>query len=248
MGKLVPLPGSEHYSFPGETEPFAPVCSLEEVSENTSSRGSLISTPVGDADENSRDLAQPFEDQVWNREAVRAYMLTHLMKGSKVMPKRSRHISKTVEEKSPLDPRVRFMIKRVGTREMIEHRDDNAVVRYISRDTGNGVEYLSEKEYPEGTRQLETILRCLQSWNITDEQDQPVPIDEDTLRDYLDPEEFDFLHEKCLLHNPILAGVAARKSSTESTPKTSDGSDAGKDEPPAIRLAVPEPGVLAGDL
>ncbi len=179
--------------------------------------------------------------QVLGRETLRAYMLTHSLKGARMLKKRSRGMGKPEEITSPLDPEVKFRIKHVGVGEMIDHRDSNAKVKYITRDGGeNGLEYISEREFPEGTAQMETVLRCLHSWDIADEQTGlEAPISEDTITAYLDPEEFDFILEECLRINPILTGVGGRKRKTEKTTSTTDRSPDGEDESPAIRPDVP---------
>lgn len=176
-----------------------------------------------------------------DRETLRAYMLTHSVKGTRMLKKRSRGMGKPEEVASPLDPEVKFYIKHVGVGETIEHRDANAKVRYTTRDGDNGIEYISEREFPEGTSQMETLLRCLVKWDIADEQTGlEAPITEDNIIAYLDPEEFDFLYEKCLEFNPILTGVGNRKRKTEKAPQTPDRSAHGEDDTSAVRPDVPE--------
>lgn len=175
-----------------------------------------------------------------DRETLRAYMLTHSLKGARMLKKRSRGMGKPEEVASPLDPDVKFRIKHIGVGEMIEHRDSNAKVRYTTRDGDNGIEYISEREFPEGTGQMETILRCLAGWDIADEvTGLEASIDEANVNAYLDPEEFDFVYQKCLEINPILLGVGGRKRKINSDPGPTDRSTDGEDDPSAVRPLLP---------
>jgi hypothetical protein len=233
MGIVMPLPLGEWPMVPayreGKQVAHTPGVALESESADSLSNAGTPPLPGnGSAGQDEQGIS---------REVLRAYMVTHSKKGSKIMPKRSKKSSGKPELfKSPHDPKTEFRIKHVGTREMVEARDDSAIVRYVTRDTGNGVEYISEKEFPEGTRQLQTIVRCLASWNILDEDGNPVAIDEDNVMEYIDAEEeFDALYDKCVEVNPCLLGVNARKSRLKSDPPTPGGSADGEDDAPAIR-------------
>lgn len=113
---------------------------------------------------------------------------------------------------SPEDPDIEFGIKRVGNREVMIHRDRNAAVRYIQRDTANGEEFISEKDYPVGSMTLDTVSLCLASWNIADEKGQVVPINRDTIQDYTSPVELNFLYDKIHEFNPVLSGKTEQKN------------------------------------
>jgi len=114
--------------------------------------------------------------------------------------------------KSPVNPEVEFGVKRVGNREVMEHRDKNASIRYIQREGSD--EYISEKDYPVGTLRVDTVVLCLESWNISDTNGNPVKITKESILSYLDPEELDFLNDEALRINPILAGQAAKKNNS----------------------------------
>ena len=126
---------------------------------------------------------------------------------------------------SPVNPEVEFGIKRVGNREVMAHRDKNASIRYIQREGSD--EYISEKDYPVGTLRVDTVALCLESWNIADAQGNPVKIDKESILSYLDPEELDFLNDKALEINPILAGRQLKKT-TRTMPSPSTSSLAGR--------------------
>lgn len=126
---------------------------------------------------------------------------------------RTPFIGEVVTMKSPLDEDISFGIKRVGAREVMAHRDRNSVVRYIQRDEGG--EFITEKDYPVGTMRLDTVLLCLDSWNISHDGLNPLKIDRDAVLGHLDPEEIDALYDKSLEVNPILnpaGGKDARKN------------------------------------
>lgn len=165
------------------------------------------------------------------REERRAWMITHSLKGNKMLKKRVPYVAGTVEVTSPDDPEVKFHLKKIGNRELIAYRDRDKVIRYTTRNSVNGEEYVSEKEYPRGSNQLDTILLCLDSWDIAHpDTGQQLPITLDTLVDYLSTEELDFLFDQCFEVNPVLSGIGARKKSTEGGTTTTTGSTEGGDD------------------
>lgn len=123
---------------------------------------------------------------------------------------RTPFVGEVVTVKSPSDPEVEFGLKRVGNREVMAHRDRNAAVRYIQRTDTD--EFISEKDYPVGTMKVDTVLLCLESWNVANDQHQVVKIDREAILSYLTPEELDFLYDQALEINPILSGREARKN------------------------------------
>ncbi len=111
-------------------------------------------------------------------------------------------VGETTSCPSVLDPSVIFNIKRVGSKDVMNHRNANSSVRYIQRDEQGDL--ISERDYPIGSMHVDTVALCLDSWNIHDPNDKPVKIDKDSILAYLSPEEIDDLYEKCLEVNPIL--------------------------------------------
>lgn len=106
------------------------------------------------------------------------------------------------EDASPDDPNVPvFGIKRVGTAENIARQNLSATVRFINQgDTDN---YATERDFPIGDLKLETVLLALVDWNFTDDNNRPVQITRQTVQTYLQPDEFEYVYEKCLDVNPM---------------------------------------------
>lgn len=177
----------------------------------------------------SPDLAEWLTSPL-TREERRAWMIAHSLKGYKMLKKRVPYVASTVEVVSPDDPDVTFRIKKVGNRELIAYRDRDKVIRYTTRNSVNGEEYVSEKEYPRGSNQLDTILLCLDSWDLAQDNGQMLPITLDNMIDYLSTEELDFLFDQCFEVNPVLSGIGARKKSVENgTTTTTSSAESGDD-------------------
>lgn len=102
---------------------------------------------------------------------------------------------------SPIDPDVTFDIKKCGVAENIARQNLSSKVRYIQEDvTGNIV---SERDFPMGDLQLETIFLALAGWNLTDENERAIAVTRPNIEKYLAPKEFDFLYQQTLEINPI---------------------------------------------
>lgn len=112
---------------------------------------------------------------------------------------------------SPIDEEVIFGIRRLGNGDVMKYRDLDAAVRYVYQDDDNKV--TTEKDYPMGTRRVDTVMLGLASWNITD-NDKAVDITRENILKYLHPDgELDALYDKVLELNPVLTGQAALKKS-----------------------------------
>lgn len=203
MGTLVLLPTHEDYPYP----------LYRQKQKNQGIQGGLDTpdsfvrtTPLSSS--SPKETATPPQD----RQQLRQYILTHSLKGAKMFKTRTPFIGQVETVPSPEDPDIEFGIKRVGNREVMIHRDRNAAVRYIQRDTANGEEFISEKDYPVGSMTLDTVSLCLASWNIADEKGQVVPINRDTIQDYTSPVELNFLYEKIHEFNPVLSGKTEQKN------------------------------------
>jgi hypothetical protein len=112
--------------------------------------------------------------------------------------------TKTIE--SPLDSETTFTIKKAGVREKIERQNFFSKVRYRQEDESGSDKIVTERDFPMGDLQLLTVELCLVNWNITDLNNQPVPVNHATITKYLDPEELDFLNDEIIKYNEKLWG------------------------------------------
>jgi hypothetical protein len=112
-------------------------------------------------------------------------------------------IGQITEFASPEDPQVTFGFKRCGVAENIQRQNLASKVRYVQNDDDGQI--VSERDFPMGSLQLETILLALASWNLQDENERVIPISKKSLTQYLSPKEFDFCYAKALEVNPIWA-------------------------------------------
>lgn len=109
-----------------------------------------------------------------------------------------------IDVTSPTDPNTIFGLKKVGVAENIQRQNLNSKIRYImTDDTG---EAASERDFPMGDLQLKTLMLSLVEWNLIDDQERPIPLNENTVQTYLSPREFSFLYSKVLELNPIWSG------------------------------------------
>lgn len=221
MGKLIALPQSELYQFPRSRYEASEALPLTVGTEHPGPEDYLLAqecpaTQHPDLAEQNHHALAPASpgESTWpeDRDALRRHMVAHSIKGAKMPKTRSPYIGEIEEVTSPVDAEVTFGLKHIGTREMVSYRDRNSVVRYITRNGDNGDEYISEKEFPAGTGQVDTIYLCLARWNLTNDQGIPLTITHDTIQDYLSPEELDFLFAECHRINPILLGIETRKN------------------------------------
>lgn len=102
---------------------------------------------------------------------------------------------------SPEDPNASFGLKKVGVAENVKRQNLSSKVRYIvSDETGEAV---SERDFPMGDLQLKTLMLSLVEWNLVDDNENRIPLNEETAKTYLSPREFSFLYSKVLEINPI---------------------------------------------
>lgn len=104
---------------------------------------------------------------------------------------------------SPIDATIKFDIKRCGVSENIARQNMAATMRYVEQEASTKV--VTERDYPLGNMRRDTILLALAGWNLTNDTGVPIPITKDTLVQYLDPKEFDFIYDKVLEVNPMWA-------------------------------------------
>lgn len=236
LGRLRALPNSELYQEYRPAGEIERMMRQKKAFENVEPLSKAPACVSGDLSLNEWNDTFPI-----TREELRERMITHSLKGFKMLKKRMPYTASTVEFSSPDDTSVKFRIKKIGNRELIAYRDRDALIRYTTRNGDSGEEYISEKEYPRGSNQLDTILLCLSGWDIADPNtNQELAITRDTLIDYLSTEELDFLFDQCFEVNPVLSGIAGRKKSLESGPSAPVGSTPTQDEPSGVHPVVSE--------
>jgi hypothetical protein len=245
MGKMIALPNSEQYQFPrvGNTQPNEALTLEAAQPEYHQDIQTEPAVPPFPDTAVPQALTTQGETPTWNspisdRETLRLMMVAHSKRGSKLLKKRSKFIGEIEQVTSPSDPEVSFGIKRIGTREMIAYRNRNSKVSYITRSGDSGEEYITERSFPAGDGEIDTIYLCLARWDLADENNIPIPITHESIQDYLSPEEVDFLFTESHRVNPILLGADTQKK-TESTTQDATGSADGGDESPAVHPLVP---------
>jgi hypothetical protein len=140
--------------------------------------------------------------------------------GGKLMgiQRNPRSLAPTKEVVSPYsfpegsDQFVTFTIKKATNREDVERSNLFARVEYVQNDEVEG-EMITRREFPVGDLQIRTILLVLVGWDIEDDG-KKVLITQQTILDYLLPEERQWLFEQVIEFNPIWApgGREAQKS------------------------------------
>jgi hypothetical protein len=106
--------------------------------------------------------------------------------------------------RSPADENILFVLRRMGNRERIRRQNMFQSMRYITEEvTGRSI---VERDVPMGEIAVQDVLMGLSDWNLTDQAGRPLPITEDTIQDYLEPEEFDFVLDEIRLLNPVVFG------------------------------------------
>lgn len=123
-----------------------------------------------------------------------------------------RALTATKELTSPYDAEVHFKIKKADNRADVERANLFAKIDYVQPDESG--EVITRREIPMGDLQIRTILLCLVEWDIID-NGRPVPINFQTLLDYLLPEERVWLYNEILDFNPIWSNREATKSGAD---------------------------------
>lgn len=177
------------------------------------------------------------------REELRAYMILHQVKGTKTMPIRTPFVGEISTFESPAEPGVKFGIRRLSNGQVMAHRDRNSVVRFVTESGDDDNErYIQERDYPTGTMTVDIAVLGLATWNLQDDQGNAIPINQETILKYLDPEELDFVSEKVLEVNPIISNRNQKKRTRDDT-SSSDGVPDGGDDTPTVREVLPPVGV-----
>ncbi len=102
---------------------------------------------------------------------------------------------------SPDDENVTFYIKRCGVGDNIRRQNLNSTIRYIEGDERGT--FTTERSYPIGDMNVETVLLGLGGWNLQDDNGVPLAVNKETVLSYVRPTEFDALLEKIVEVNPM---------------------------------------------
>lgn len=95
-----------------------------------------------------------------------------------------------------------FVIKRASNSEDVERANLFSTWRTIYQEDG----MITERDYPPGDIQMETIRLCLVDWNLEDEKNNKIPINAQTILKFIWPEERVKLYEEILDFNPTWRG------------------------------------------
>ena len=127
---------------------------------------------------------------------------------------RRRGGTKQIEVTSPFENAFTAVIKRATNREDVARVNMFSKLRQITN-AGRPDEIVIERDYEAGTVQVDTILLCLVSWDITDEDGRVYPINEDNLLDLITGAERRWLFDKIMEFNPIWRGEDEEKLDSE---------------------------------
>ena len=126
------------------------------------------------------------------------------------MAVRHKGMRKTIEVISPYEKDAKFTIARATNREDVERTNFFSKMRVI-QNVGSPNEIITERDIPMGDVQVNTILLCLEKWNLSDDDDRVYPITEDNVLDLLRPSERRWLYEEILDFNPVWKGEDEEK-------------------------------------
>lgn len=134
---------------------------------------------------------------------------------SKVRTPQSMLVTETLT--SPYDEEVTFTVKHATNAEDIARQNLFSKVRYYPQNDQDGM--VSERDFPMGDLQIETIRLVLVAWNIVDDHERTQPINEATITFALTAEERQWLYDKIIDMNPIwqAGGRAAVRKNSESS-------------------------------
>ena len=111
---------------------------------------------------------------------------------------------KTKEITFPADPEYGetedtvFTIKRATNAEDVQRANLFSKVRFVYDADG----YSTERDYPEGDMQMETIRLCLVDWNLCDEKGNKLPVTVPNMNTWLKATERKKLYSEILDFNP----------------------------------------------
>lgn len=131
---------------------------------------------------------------------------------------RRRGMRKTMEVTSPYDKSAVFTIARASNREDVERTNLFSKMRVI-QNLGTPNELITERDIPMGDVQVNTILLCLEKWNLKDDNGRIYEISEDSILDLLSGAERRWLYESILDFNPVWKGEQEEKVEYEENSK-----------------------------
>lgn len=114
-------------------------------------------------------------------------------------------MTQTMDLQSPSDPEVNFKIKKATNREDVERKNFSSKIRFISNQE-DGENVITERDFPTGDLEIETIKLCLVDWNLEFAEGKKLPITINNIKDYLTPEERQFLYDSIIEFNPLWSG------------------------------------------
>ena len=135
---------------------------------------------------------------------------------------RRRGMRKTMEVSSPYDKDAKFTIARASNREDVERTNLFSKMRVI-QNLGTPNELITERDIPMGDVQVNTILLCLEKWNLQDDSGRIYEISEDNILDLLSGAERRWLYEAIMDFNPIWRGEEEEKNESEDSSSLSYG-------------------------
>lgn len=130
------------------------------------------------------------------------------------MPVRRRGQRKTITVTSPYDDSPTFTIARATNREDVERLNMFSKMRVI-QNANSPEEMIHERDVQMGDVQVDTILLCLEQWDITDDQDRVYEITRENLLDLITGAERRWLFEQVMDFNPIWKGEEEEKNASE---------------------------------
>ena len=132
---------------------------------------------------------------------------------------RKKGMQKTKTVTLTYDPTAQFTIKKASNRDDIERSNLFSKMRMI-QNFGSPEELITERDIPNGDLQLATILMCLVSWNLEDENKRTYEVNEENVVELLTAPERRALYTEILDFNPIWKGEEEGKDDSEESSET----------------------------
>lgn len=172
-------------------------------------------------------VPDPDAAAILSRDERKALMrqVPQVPKGAHPVATRRPFVGEVKIYQSPIDPNAHFGIGRATTNDSIARQNILSTVRYIESDGTD--KFVTERDIPSGTLKLRTLALVLKSWDLTDDNNAPLPINEATIGAYLDPAEFEFLVTKVFDVNPMWSNNGGNETvvKNDSTPSSEPSSE-----------------------
>lgn len=137
--------------------------------------------------------------------------------GAKDEPQVSRRKRGMKEKKtitSPYDKSLKLVIRKATNREDVERQNLFSKMRTI-QNVGTPNELIIERDIQMGQVQIDTILLCMDDWNLADEDGEIYPMTEDNLLDFFKPAERRWAYQMIMEYNPMWLGEEEAKEDSE---------------------------------